>query len=159
MNNLTLKNERKIADKIKKDLDDLINQIELKRSKRIFLMTKRENLKKILDYLKNKMNCRMNAITCSDNLNEFELIYHLWSGMKSMISTKIKLPRDKPEIESVTDIFPVANLFEREVHDLFGVEFLGHPDLKRIMLNEDWPEGEYPLRKDWIKNEKKNYGG
>lgn len=150
--------ENEIVDKIKKD--NIVDQIELQKPKRIFLMSSRKNLKKVLNYLKNEIDCsRLIAITCSDNLKDFELIYHLWSDKETMISTKIKLSRNKPEMETVTDIFPVANLFEREIHDMFGIGFLGHPDLRRLMLNEDWPKDEHPLRKDWIKDEKKYYGG
>ena len=157
---LTLKNEKMITDKIKKDIDDMISQIELQKPKRIFLITSRKNLKKILNYLKDKMDCyHLTAITGLDNLKEFGLIYHLWSSKGTMISVKITLPRDKPEIETMTDTFPVANLFEREIHDMFGIEFLGHPDMRRLLLNEDWPKDEYPLRKDWVKDEKKYYGG
>jgi NADH-quinone oxidoreductase subunit C len=160
MKSLTLKNEKKISNEIKKDIGEIINKIELKKPRRIFLETSRKNLKKVLNYLKDKMDCHhLSAITGLDNLKEFGLIYHLWSNKETMISTKIKISGNKPEMETVTDIFPVANLFEREIHDLFGIEFLGHPDLRRLMLNEDWPKNEHPLRKDWIKNEKKYYGG
>ncbi len=60
---------------------------------------------------------------------------------------RVHLPRANPVVPSVTGLWPVANLFEREVYDLFGVTFTGHPDLRRIMLPEDW-EG-HPLRKDY----------
>ena len=160
MKKSSLKNEVKITDKIKKDLDNMVTQIGVQKPKRIFLNGSRKNLKKILNYLKDKMGCyHLTAITGLDNLKEFSLIYHLWSSKETMISVKIALPRDRPEMETVTDIFPVANLFEREIHDMFGIEFLGHPDLRRLLLNEDWPRGEYPLRKDWVKDEKKYYGG
>jgi NADH-quinone oxidoreductase subunit C len=83
---------------------------------------------------------------------KIQLVYHLYSyTCKHQIVLKIDLPRDNPKIGSVEDIWKVANWFEREIFDLFGVIFEGHSDLRRILLPEDW-EG-YPLRKDYIEQE------
>jgi len=57
------------------------------------------------------------------------------------------VPRDEPAIETITDLWPGANWDEREVYDLMGVEFVGHPDLRRILLPDDWVG--HPLRKDY----------
>lgn len=61
---------------------------------------------------------------------------------------RVHLPRENPTLPSVSSLWPVANLFEREIFDLFGVTFTGHPDLRRIMLPEDWTG--HPLRKDYV---------
>ncbi len=63
------------------------------------------------------------------------------------ILMELELPRDKPEVDSVSAIWKGADWHEREVFDLFGVHFRGHPDLRRILMPDDW-EG-YPLRKDF----------
>jgi NADH:ubiquinone oxidoreductase subunit C len=155
-----LKNEAKIAAEIKKLLGETVSGIEVQKPRRIFLEVQAKEIKKALSALKEKMDCaHLSAISCIDETDSFALIYHLWSGEGSMVSVRAKIPKAKPEIETVTGIFPSANLFERENHDLFGVEPTGHPDLRRLMLNEDWPEGEFPMRKDWVKDEKKYYGG
>lgn len=78
----------------------------------------------------------------------FELVYHLLSiSNKERVRLKIKLNSSSPAVESITSIWPGANYFEREVFDLFGIRFTGHPYLRRILMPEDW-EG-YPLRKDY----------
>jgi NADH-quinone oxidoreductase subunit C len=78
----------------------------------------------------------------------FEVIYHLLSMQhKERLRLKVKLGGDDAHVESVTGIWTSANFFEREVYDLFGVRFSGHPNLRRIMMPEDW-EG-HPLRKDY----------
>jgi NADH:ubiquinone oxidoreductase subunit C len=60
---------------------------------------------------------------------------------------------------TVSDLLPPAGIYERQIHDLFGITFEGHPGLKKLMLNEDWPENEHPLRKDWKPNPDVFYGG
>ncbi len=78
----------------------------------------------------------------------FELAYHLLSiKRKERVRLKVVLSGDDAVVESITQVWPSANFFERELFDLFGVRFLGHPYQRRIMLPEDW-EG-HPLRKDY----------
>ncbi len=85
----------------------------------------------------------------------FELLYHLSSlEHRHRLVLKLRLPRWKedrigqlPEVPTVSDIWPAANWHEREVYDLSGVRFVGHPDLRRILCPEDW-QG-HPLRKDY----------
>jgi NADH-quinone oxidoreductase subunit C len=90
-------------------------------------------------------------VTCADfypRQPRFELAYHLLSmRRKERVRLKVRLEGDDPTIESITSVWPSANFFERELFDLFGVRFLGHPHLRRIMMPEDW-EG-HPLRKDY----------
>ena len=76
------------------------------------------------------------------------MVYHLTSTMyRHTIVVKSKLDRNNPEIETVSDIWRTADFHEREVYDLFGVKFLHHPDLRRLLLTDDWIG--YPLRKDY----------
>jgi NADH-quinone oxidoreductase subunit C len=83
---------------------------------------------------------------------KIQLVYHLFSySQNHQIVLKVDLPRDNPRISTVEGVWKVANWFEREVFDLFGVIFEGHTDLRRIMLPEDWVG--YPLRKDYVEQE------
>jgi len=78
----------------------------------------------------------------------FEVVYHLQAVERNeRLRLKCRLPGKDPEIDSVTEVWRSAGWYERETFDLFGVRFRNHPDLRRIMLPEDW-EG-YPLRKDY----------
>src|ERR1051325_1077648 len=78
----------------------------------------------------------------------FEVVYHLHSITGNLrLRLKCHLHGDHPQIDSVTSVWRSANWYERETFDLFGIRFLGHPNLRRIMLPEDW-EG-HPLRKDY----------
>ncbi len=78
----------------------------------------------------------------------FEVVYHLLSlDTAARLRLKVRVPGDAPKVDSLVTVWPAANAFEREVYDLFGVRFEGHPDLRRIVLPEGW-EG-HPLRKDY----------
>ena len=97
-------------------------------------------------------------ITAIDNQPEFELVYHFTSVNKSvtvgstdmsvMTEVHVFLERDTPTIESISDLWGGANWHEREAFDLMGIYFVGHPDLRRVLL----PEGfaGHPLRKDYV---------
>jgi NADH/F420H2 dehydrogenase subunit C len=83
---------------------------------------------------------------------DLEVVYHLFSmTAHHEILLKARVPRDAPRLPSVSGLWPGANWHEREAYDLFGVVFDGHPDLRRIMMTEDW-QG-YPLRKDYVYQE------
>ncbi|HTX39576.1 MAG TPA: NADH-quinone oxidoreductase subunit C [Bryobacteraceae bacterium] len=94
---------------------------------------------------------RLSSVTAVDRFPtepRFEVVYHLHSvERKERVRLKCRLPGIDPVIESVTSVWRGANWYEREVFDLFGIRFLHHPDLRRIMLPEGW-EG-HPLRKDY----------
>jgi NADH-quinone oxidoreductase subunit C len=93
----------------------------------------------------------LSDVTCVDWYPaepRFEVVYSLLSmARKERIRIKVKLDSADPAVDSLTGLWPGANPFEREVFDLFGVRFNGHPYLRRIMMPEDW-EG-HPLRKDY----------
>lgn len=89
------------------------------------------------------------CLTCIDWKTHLTMVYHLLSkNHRHNIVVKAKIADvNKPEIETVCDIWRTANFHEREVYDLFGVNFLNHPDMRRILLDEDW--AGYPLRKNY----------
>jgi NADH-quinone oxidoreductase subunit C len=94
---------------------------------------------------------RLSSVTAVDRYPaepRFEVVYHLHSlERKGRLRVKCRVRGQDPVIESVTSVWRSANWYEREVYDLFGIRFLNHPDLRRIMMPDDW-EG-HPLRKDY----------
>ncbi|MDH4139725.1 MAG: NADH-quinone oxidoreductase subunit C [Coriobacteriia bacterium] len=91
---------------------------------------------------------RLGMVTAVDRDEEFELVYRLTSrAMSCGMFLKCRVPRENPRGRSLVPLWPAALWQEREVYDLFGIEFEGHPDLRRILLPEDW-DG-HPLRKDY----------
>jgi NADH-quinone oxidoreductase subunit C len=112
----------------------------------------RESLREACEQLKTQGLVNfLSDLTCADYYPReprFEVAYHLLSIQhKERVRLKVKLDGADAVVESITSVWPSANFFERELFDLFGIRFLGHPYLRRIMLPEDW-EG-HPLRKDY----------
>lgn len=114
----------------------------------------RANIREACALLKEDPACPfdfLSDITCVDwhpSEPRFEVVYHLLSiPKKERVRLKVRLNSSSPVLESITPVWPGANYFEREIFDLFGIRFSGHPYLRRILMPEDW-EG-HPLRKDY----------
>ena len=91
---------------------------------------------------------RLENVTSVDWKTYFEMVYSLFSWENyEAVTVKVKLDHDKPVVPSVTSVFPGVEFEEREVFDLMGIDFTNHPDLRRILLADDF-EG-HPLRKDY----------
>ena len=90
----------------------------------------------------------MTAVDWFPSSPRFQLSYHILShSFKERIRLRVMLDEVDPTVESITPVWPSANYYEREVFDLFGIRFAGHPNLRRIMMPDDWKG--YPLRKDY----------
>jgi NADH-quinone oxidoreductase subunit C len=91
----------------------------------------------------------LSFVSAIDWKDRFEVVYHLGSFSKNhSLTLKVQIPRDDPRIPSVTGLWRGADWHEREAYDLFGIVFEGHPNLRRIMMSQDWKG--HPLRKDYV---------
>ncbi|SHE96727.1 NADH-quinone oxidoreductase subunit C [Seinonella peptonophila] len=115
------------------------------------LVVNRDHWAKLASLLKQEANWQYTYLqNCAgvDQQTYFEVVYHLYSlEHHDQICVHVKVDRDQPEIPSVVNIWPAANWHEREIYDLLGIQFTGHPNLQRILMPDEW-EG-YPLRKDY----------
>ena len=109
---------------------------------------------RICEFLHEEKECYFDQLSCISGLDNgpekgtMEVIYNLYSiPYNFSLMLKVTVPRDEPEVRSMTPIWKGADWLERETYDLYGIRFDGHPDLRRILLPDDW-EG-YPLRKDY----------
>lgn len=121
----------------------------------------RESFQGLLKFLKNEINKPFRMLYDLTAIDErrrskkqglpeshFTIVYHLTSLERNEdIRIKIPLTGDYPSIRSITDIWPSANWYEREIFDMFGITFTGHPDLRRILLPKSWKG--HPLRKEY----------
>jgi len=114
------------------------------------ILVNADDLFEVVSHLKEKQGYDyLSAITGVDYPNRFEVIYHLYSMRvkRGSVVLKVHTSKEDPGVPSLVPLWPGANLQEREVYDLMGVRFAGHPHLKRILLWEGY-EG-HPLRKDF----------
>jgi NADH-quinone oxidoreductase subunit C len=110
----------------------------------------RSYIREACSLLKPKFNflCDVTCVDWAPAEPRFHVIYHLLShSLKDRVRLKVKVAGDDPVVESIFPVWPSSNFFEREIYDLFGVRFIGHPNMRRIMMPDDW-EG-HPLRKDY----------
>jgi len=139
--------------RLKKKFSDEILSIEEFRGEATVTL-KREALLQICDFLRDdpeysfRFLVDVTAVDYTDKTPRFVMVYHLLSHeLNQRLRLKVPLEGEEPEIETVTTVWPTANWHEREVYDLFGISFLNHPDLRRILLPDSWDC--HPLRKDY----------
>jgi NADH-quinone oxidoreductase subunit C len=139
------------------EIRDKLIGIEETTERRIYLLCEAENAYAVNKYLFEELSLRFVIVTGIDSDDCFEILYHFTNDESGCFVTVKAFIRDRenPSIESITPFVPGAEWIEREVHDILGINFLNHPNLKRLILADDWPEGVYPLRKK-PKNEKVN---
>ncbi|MHB1323456.1 MAG: NADH-quinone oxidoreductase subunit C [Coriobacteriia bacterium] len=113
------------------------------------LLVDHARLREALEDLKEMGFDRLGMVTAVDFGDEFELVYRLTSrSMRVGMFVKARVPRSTACVRSAVDLWPAANWQEREIFDLFGIAFEAHPDLRRILLTDDWVG--HPLRKDYV---------
>ncbi|MDD5439292.1 MAG: NADH-quinone oxidoreductase subunit C [Candidatus Omnitrophica bacterium] len=128
----------------------LTEKVRVQREKRIWADAPLEHFREVFDCARKELGFTMLCtITGVDDAGTMGAIYHMASEDGQVLSIKVSLAKEKPSLKSVTDVFPAADLYERELVDLFGVAVEGLPKGKRYPLPDDWPEGQHPLKKDW----------
>ncbi|MEM0320240.1 MAG: NADH-quinone oxidoreductase subunit C [Candidatus Nezhaarchaeales archaeon] len=122
--------------------------MKIQRARRVFITVDRLTYKEVVKCLRDNIGVtHVATITGVDAIDRFEVIPH-FSFRGVVISVKGLVPKDNPEIDTISDVIPGAFFYEKEVHEMFGINIKGHPDLSHLELPDDWPEGLYPLRKD-----------
>jgi len=94
----------------------------------------------------------LSTITGVDNGREIELLYHFVAD-GCALNLRAAVPKGVDQIDTIVPVVPAAIMYEREIMDMFGVAMVGHPDPRRLTLPEDWPQGDYPLRRDDVAEE------
>ncbi|MFH1615631.1 MAG: NADH-quinone oxidoreductase subunit C [Planctomycetota bacterium] len=142
-------NQKQLNEKLS-ELKEKLNSIEQPLPKRIYLSCEADNAYSINKFLFEDVGARFVIATGIDSDDCFEIIYHYsYDQLGCVISLKAFIrDRENPAVESIAPFLPAAEWIEREIHDILGIDFRNHPNLKRLILADDWPDGVYPLRKD-----------
>ncbi|MFH1039342.1 MAG: NADH-quinone oxidoreductase subunit C [PVC group bacterium] len=134
-----------------KFLDEIVSWAE-KNPQRVYLEVKPAALREVAGEVFHQMGARFAIASAVQTLEGFQILYHFsFDGTGVILSLRVRLGKENPEVDSISDLVPAANWIEREMGELFGITFKGRPDLQRLLLDEEWPEGVYPLRKDYGK--------
>ena len=136
--------------RIKERLKEKIKNVDKKSDRRYYIEIAKADLHETALYFFRDLKFRLSIITGIDNVVNMELLYHFSDDNSgALYNLRVFLEREKPEIETITDITSASKWIEREIHELLGVEFRGNKDLRRLLLDTTWPQGVYPLRKDY----------
>ncbi len=145
-----------VVDSLNTNLPDSVLDVKTFRGETTLIIDKKR-VREVCSHLKNEFGFKFIAdITAVDYLGvktpRFEVVYHVHRFGPDFddnvrIRLKTELPEEEPRIDSVVPVWSGANWLEREVYDMFGIVFLGHPDLRRILMPEDYEP--HPLRKDF----------
>jgi len=139
-----------IKEEIKHRLNNKILDWQENPNKRIFFTVSKGDIFEVTKFLFKELGLRFSTASGMDSPAGFEIIYHFSDDKTGYIYSARIIIEDKkrPEVESITPIFNGAEWIEREMWELLGINFKGHPNLTKLLLADDWPQGKYPLRKE-----------
>ena len=137
------------AESLKTALGERIISLEERSPKRIYIEVAPENLVSVASYIFNDLSARFATASGMETEKEFEILYHFaFDSEHRLVMLRLRLPKDNPAVPSLANLIKGAEFIEREIHELLGIDFPDHPNLKPLLLPENWPEGVYPLRRE-----------
>lgn len=141
-------------DQVLKDLkhrfgDDILEVFD-KSPSRVYIGLKPRAVAWVGIHIFREMGARFNIATGTDTPEGIEILYHFTiEDLNLMLNLRVLLDRENPVVPSLGKHIEAVNWIERELMELLGITFEGHPDPRRLLLPDDWPEGVFPLRQDY----------
>jgi len=137
-----------VADEIKEGLGEKITDWYEHAPKRIYFSVKPAFIKEVSSFLFKDLKLRFIIASAQQTKEGFEILYHFgYDKTGQIFSLRVMLEdKNNPQIDSITPIIIGAEWIEREIWELLGINFTGHPNLKHLLLIDEWPQGQYPLR-------------
>jgi len=137
-----------IAVEIKEKIKDKVIDWYQHSSRRIYFSVEPQDIRGLACLFFQDLGLRFSTVTGQDTPRGLELLYHFsFDKTGEIISARVLIKdKKKPEIDSLSPLFPAAEWIEREIWEMLGINFIGHPNLKRLLLADEWPEGQHPLR-------------
>ena len=145
----SLERENAIKTALEQKFPGRVSDIRIERPRRMFAKIAGADAPSVIAFLKDELGFdHLSAITGLDEGENYAAIYHIVSG-GILINLRVVVPAEKPVLQTVTGVFPVSEDFERELVDVLGFSIEGLKPGRRYPLPDDWPAGQYPLRKSW----------
>lgn len=128
----------------------LENKVRIQRPGRLFAQISQADFRKVFEYAVQELGfSHLISITGLDEGEVLSFVYHLGQDKGAVLNLKTSVPRDNPVLRTVSALFPGAEIYEKELVDLFGAKVEGLAPGNRYPLTDDWPKDQFPLRKDW----------
>ena len=142
-------NREPVIGKVKEKFNSEILGIVEKNQKRVTITINPNSILRISDYLFREEGLRFIIATALHTKKGFEIHYHFSKDESGLIlNLHVILDKEDPQIESLSNMFNASNWIEREIHELFGINFLNHPNQEKLISEGNWAEGVYPMRKE-----------
>jgi len=143
-------NERKALSSVKDKFGSVLIDVYEHNERRVYITVDKKDIPDICKFMFKDLGGRLAIVTSTDTRSGIELLYHfMFIKEHQLITVKTKVKKPLPEIETISHIMNSANWIEREIFDILGVKFKNHPDPRRLLMADKWPEGVYPLRCDF----------
>ena len=143
-------NTELIIDNFREKFRSDILEVKIKNLKRIIITVNPDSIINITVFLYKMEGFRFIIASALHTRRGFEIHYHFSKDSVGLIlNVHVVLDKDNPQIESISNIFNAANWIEREMHELFGINFLNHPNQEKLLSEGNWAEGVYPLRNEF----------
>ena len=139
-----------VVARIKSALGDRLLNLQQCSKERVYLEVDSQNIPDTARVLSGDLEARLQTASAVDAPQQIEILYH-WAldAIGLVVTVRTRIDRDHADIASITAICPSAHWIEREMWELMGIAFQGHPDMRHLLLQDDWPAGKYPLRRDY----------
>ena len=139
-----------IIEKLKENFNSDIVEITVRNDKRVIISISKESIVDIADYLFKKEGFRFIIATALQSKRGFEIYYHFSNDTSGLVlNIHVILDSEIPQIESLSNMFNASNWIEREMHELYGINFLNHPNQEKLISEGNWAEDVYPMRKEF----------
>lgn len=140
-----------LLSQLKENLGDKVVEWYEKSEKRVYLEVNPEDIPEATRLMFKDLKARFQIASGIDTPSAIEILYHwAFDSLDLVVTIRTKLDRDQPEIQSLASICTGIEWIERELWELLGITFRNHPDMRHLLLLDDWPEGAYPLRRDYV---------
>jgi NADH-quinone oxidoreductase subunit C len=139
-----------IIEKFKCKFNSEILETAVKNQKRMIITITPGSLINVAEYLFRSEGFRFIIASALQTKRGFEIHYHFSEDCSGLVlNIHVILEKDNPQIESLSNMFNASNWIEREIHELFGINFLNHPNQEKLISEGNWAEGVYPMRREF----------
>jgi len=138
----------KLVNDIRRNLGQKVRDLHVHSPRRVYLEVTPEDLLAVAGVLFSDMGARYAIASGMQTADGFEVLHHFaFDAEHCVVSVRVRTDSQEPEFDSLAPLIKGAAFIEREMRDLLGIAFRGHPNPERLILSDDWPEGVYPLRR------------